>query len=146
MITVIKGDITTCSEGVIAHQVNCKGVMGSGVARSLRSKYPNIYKAYMESNFQLGSIQFVGVANNLVVANMFSQFDYGRDKSVVYTNYVALQNCLRQLYKFASLHNLQVVMPYNIGCGLANGDWNKVYNLIKLYDDKFQATTMLYKL
>lgn len=46
MIQVIAGDITKAKENIIGHQVNCKGVMGSGVALDLRNKYPAIFDPY----------------------------------------------------------------------------------------------------
>ena len=35
-------DITTITKGVIMHQVNCKNVMGSGVAKALYTKHPQV--------------------------------------------------------------------------------------------------------
>lgn len=40
MIKHIKGDIFQSGADVILHQVNCQGVMGSGVAKQVREKYP----------------------------------------------------------------------------------------------------------
>lgn len=42
MIKHIKGDIFQSSADVILHQVNCQGVMGSGVAKQVREKYPDV--------------------------------------------------------------------------------------------------------
>lgn len=41
-MNIIKKDITTIDEGVILHQVNCQNAMGSGVAKALFSKWPQI--------------------------------------------------------------------------------------------------------
>ena len=35
-------DITSITKGVIMHQVNCQNVMGSGVAKALYTKYPQV--------------------------------------------------------------------------------------------------------
>src|SRR5271167_114181 len=47
-IKYLNKDITTVDEGIIAHGCNCQGVMGSGVARFLRDKYPQIFPYYQD--------------------------------------------------------------------------------------------------
>ncbi|WP_411668007.1 hypothetical protein [Bacillus subtilis] len=39
MIKIIQGDLLEAKENIIAHQVNCKGVMGSGIALQIKKKY-----------------------------------------------------------------------------------------------------------
>lgn len=38
MVKYIKGDILNVTEGIIVQQVNCKGVMGAGLAKQIRDK------------------------------------------------------------------------------------------------------------
>lgn len=47
------GDILTPVENpddlvVVCHQVNCMGVMGAGLAKQVRNRYPGVYRAYKE--------------------------------------------------------------------------------------------------
>ncbi|WP_223260709.1 hypothetical protein [Bacillus sp. LNXM65] len=44
MIKTVDGNILEASEDIICHQVNCKGVMGAGLAKQIKSKYPNIQR------------------------------------------------------------------------------------------------------
>ena len=46
MLKHIKGDIFESGAQVILHQVNCQGVMGSGVAKQVREKYPIVFEYY----------------------------------------------------------------------------------------------------
>ena len=46
MIKHIKRDIFKSGADLICHQVNCQGVMGSGIAKQVREKYPKVYKEY----------------------------------------------------------------------------------------------------
>ena len=39
-LTVVKGDLLSVTEGVIAHGVNCRGAFGSGVAGAIARKFP----------------------------------------------------------------------------------------------------------
>ena len=47
MIKHIKCDIFESGADVILHQVNCQGVMGSGIAKQVREKYPEVYQHYV---------------------------------------------------------------------------------------------------
>jgi len=37
------GDVLKAETKVIAHQVNCKGVMGAGLAKQVKSKFPIVF-------------------------------------------------------------------------------------------------------
>jgi O-acetyl-ADP-ribose deacetylase (regulator of RNase III) len=46
MVNIVDGDILNAKENIICHQVNCQGVMGSGLAKQIKNKYPNVYAKY----------------------------------------------------------------------------------------------------
>ena len=48
MIKIVKGNLLDATEDIIAHQVNCMGVMGSGLAKQIRNKYPEVYANYKD--------------------------------------------------------------------------------------------------
>src|SRR5699024_5323140 len=109
MIKIVKGDVLKAEEDVIAHQVNCKGVMGSGLAKQIRNKYKGVYQKYKreceeelsrsgKSKFLLGHTLNVEVGEGKYVANLFGQDGYGRDKK--YTDYPSLKIALIKLEKF----------------------------------------------
>ena len=140
MVKLVNRDITTVSTGVIAHQVNCQGVMGAGIAKALRDRYQILYPLYKqlcisrEDYDLLGLMQLIQVTDTLYISNVFGQLTYGKDASVIYTNYEALKVSLNKLFESASDKKLDVYIPYKIGCGLANGDWNVVLNIINELD------------
>lgn len=141
-IKIIDGDLFHTSAPVICHQVNCKGKMGSGVAKQIREKYPVAYESYRllynsEKNDTaklLGHIQWCYCKDDQMengvrtIINMFAQDRYGYDGKC-YTDYRAFEYCLEQI-KGVVLTNETIAMPYKIGCGLAGGDWNIIYGLI----------------
>ena len=45
-INIVDGDLLSAKETYIAHQVNCYGKMGRGVAAQIRDKYPDVYRRY----------------------------------------------------------------------------------------------------
>jgi hypothetical protein len=65
----------------------------------------------------------------LLVANLFGQLTYGKDPSVVYTNKFALGSALRKVNERYPLRDIWI--PDGIGCGLANGNWEEVQQIIR---------------
>lgn len=138
MIKVYEGNIFTTSAEIIAHQVNCQGVMGAGLAKQIRDKYPEVYEAYRDHclNYEksgallLGSILYQPVKNKkLCIANLFAQDKFGEGCQ---TDYEALKKCFNTLEQHAGAKNFNVAIPFKIGCGLAGGDWESVvYPMIK---------------
>ncbi len=134
----VKGDILDAKDGIIGHQVNCQMVMGSGLAKQIRDKYPRVYNEYIAVmgraplDKRLGRCQIVAISDVLYFANLFGQFDY-RLRGVK-TDYGALGMALRQLQHWKTLFkpaDFPVYLPYGIGCGLGGGDWKIVEGIIR---------------
>lgn len=138
MIKYIDGDILSGPKQVeriiICQQVNCSGVMGAGLAKQIRAKYPVVYSEYQRYIYELNEqelpllwrVSYVRVADNIAIANIFGQDGYGRGKR--HTNYAALSVAFRRM--FSRIRNT-IRIPYGIGCGLGGGDWNIVEAIIK---------------
>lgn len=135
MIKYINGDVLESGADVILHQVNCMGVMGSGVAKQVREKYPHVYDQYHyrcslfkdDPSCLLGQIQSIKVDKNKYVVNLFGQLDYGRAKKR-YTEYYALRTGFKHVNFVFS--GKSIAIPYRMGCGLGGGDWDTVYKII----------------
>lgn len=69
---------------------------------------------------------------------MFSQ------RSDFDTDYEAMKKALHYIKLWASNNNLSICMPYKIGCGIANGDWEVVEQIIADVFDNYEVT--LYRL
>ncbi len=135
MIKYIKGDLLRTDAPLVLHQVNLQGVMGGGLALSIARKYPNVERAYIEySQKHLGNVVFAP-ADSKFIGNCFSQNENFT------TNYEALSKCLDKVVKFMNdWHIKTVAIPYKYGCGIADGDWNKVESIFK---DKFKDYDLL---
>lgn len=127
---VIDGDLLNTQAKYICHQVNCKGRMGSGVAKQIRAKYPEVYTAYSKeaSADMLGIPQFVQCYDGKVVINMFAQQSYGYDGRQ-YTSYEAFEKCLEGMADIIPTGET-IAMPFMIGCGLGGGSWKIIADLI----------------
>lgn len=119
---LIKTGDVTLAKGIIAHGCNCQGVMGSGVAKAIRQQFPKAYDEYAtlcatkEPKKLLGYTQYVTISNSLIIANCFTQLNYGRTGRK-YVSYDALDMCMKTL----SEESLHVNFPL-IGGGLGGGD------------------------
>ncbi|MFP3389481.1 macro domain-containing protein [Brevibacillus sp. SIMBA_040] len=149
-VIIVNGDLLKASEDIIGHQVNCKGVMGSGVAKLIKEKYPEAFEFYKDKcnttadkQELLGMCQLVECTNGKTVANLFGQLKYGRGKEQ-YTDYSALESALLELKNRAMNINSSIALPFNIGCGLANGSWDVVSKMIEEIYSDYDVT--LYKL
>lgn len=136
MIKIVNGDLINAEEFILAHQVNCKGVMGSGVAKSIRSKYPEVFAPYkkhcdLSGADLLGKIQPLIMSDGKIVVNMFAQNEYGWDRQ--YTNVKAFEVCVEKLSKYARDRHMAVAMPYRIGCGRGGANWKVVYPILSKY-------------
>lgn len=152
-IKIVEDDIKNADADIIAHQVNCVGVMGSGVAKVLRTQYPEIFPPYDKycklwgHSKLMGKIQTIKLKNenskSKYICNMFAQRGYGRDKQ--YTDIDCLANCIFKIHNFAKENNLKTIaMPFGVGCGRGGADWNLVYEiLLNVFSDDIQL--ILYK-
>lgn len=150
MIKIVQGDILEAEEDVIGHQVNCKGVMGAGLAKQLKERYRNNYEWYRqycrdrgyEEEMLLGHNLITEVETGKYISNIFGQNESGAGGC--YTDYGALKRGLIRLERFARRGGLTVALPYGLGAGLAGGDWEIIYRVI---DDVFQDMEVtLYKI
>ena len=103
MINYVKGNLLDSNCDYICHQVNCQGVMGSGIARQIRERWPEVYEGYRkfcafyghnDTANLLGKVFRARTApGEKFVLNMFSQDNYGYDGSR-FTSYDAFEHCL----------------------------------------------------
>lgn len=43
MIKIVNGDLLQSNLSLIAHQTNCLGVMGAGIAKAIKNKWSIVY-------------------------------------------------------------------------------------------------------
>lgn len=135
--------------GIICQQVNCMGVMGAGLAKQVRSRYPEVYKAYRSFCEEYGAEGVWNMTTLLIcpthdgkkIANIFAQFDYGTKCRK--TDYERLRKAFRQINR--EYKGSDVAVPYGIGCGLAGGDWAVVSKIIEEELTDVNLTIVKYK-
>lgn len=146
MIHYVKGNLLDSNCDYICHQVNCQGVMGSGIAKQIRERWPEVYESYKNfCNFcnqrgesLLGKVMVTNKGCPMRVANMFSQDTYGYD-GARYTSYDAFAHCLITLKEHVP-DDCTIGFPKNIGCGLGGGSWKVISTLIEeILGDEYEV-------
>lgn len=137
MIKIIEGNLFDSKAQIICHQVNAKGVMGSGVAKEVRERYPHVYGAYRNEyeigNLKIGTVVYATAKKDQVIANMCAQSNYGYDGKQ-YTDYYALQKCLNDVFIYACSDfdvKPTIAFPYKMSCDRGGASWDIVYQMIE---------------
>jgi len=131
---------------ILVHGCNKQGVMGTGIAKQIKDKWPGAYEAYkdveLNNGLLLGDIIFYLTEDHLsgiVIINAITQEYYGRSTSKVYVSYDAIRSSFVGISALLESIDSNVIINFPlIGCGLTNGDWNIVSKIIdEEIDDKF---------
>lgn len=142
----VNGDLLKAPFQFIAHQVNCRGVMGAGIALQIKNKYPEVYNAYKvfcninTTKPPLGKSLCVWTKDNHCIINVFGQLGYGRaqqqtDYDALYSGFAMAAEEIRNTFLNGNpCYQIPIAIPYGIGCGLAGGDWEKVEEILKLIE------------
>jgi O-acetyl-ADP-ribose deacetylase (regulator of RNase III) len=139
-LKTIKGDLIELADSgqfdVIVHGCNCFNTMGSGIAKAIRLKWPQVYAADAETvkgyEGKLGNYtkaDLITTANTpLTVINAYTQYSCYYKPGVVNLDYGALERVFDRLSnELDTAHRIGIPL---IGCGLAKGDWTIVEKLI----------------
>lgn len=128
MIHVKRGDVITVKSGFIVHGCNDVGVMGSGIAATIKRKFPGAYDAYREHissfkrklDFPLGKVSLYEVQEGLWIVNAVTQ---GLDNPPRNVNYEAVCRCFEEVARLAEELGVTEVSFPAIGAGLGGGKW-----------------------
>lgn len=129
------GNLLDAPSGILVHGCNAQGVMGSGVAKAIRDRWPQAFDAYKQAQAQhglaLGSVSWARVATDplVIVANAVTQEFYGREPGRVYVDYDAVERAFSLIGDKARQHRLPVHYPM-VGAGLGGGDWGRLSKII----------------
>lgn len=152
MIEVIKGDLLESREKFIAHQCNAVSNQAGGIAYYIFKKFPysNIYEGrsypYKATGINFPGHCFIkgdGIKNRFVI-NMIAQYYPGTPKndSSLLDGYNARQGyfnrCLNEICGIKDIKS--IAFPFNIGCGMAGGNWTEYYRMIESFDKRINAT------
>ena len=110
-----KGDLFTTTAKGICHGVNIDGVMGAGIAKQFRERFPDMYQGYrqlcLEGRLKPGEVfSYFDPATGLTIFNIASQDHPGAN---------ARLDWIRQGLETVAVNtDLNIVAMPLIGCGI----------------------------
>ena len=142
MLYFVTGNFWERSADVRVNPVNCVGVMGAGVARQFKERYPEMFLDYRlacrRGDVKPGKLHIFQVLD-CTIANFPTKRDW-RDRSRledVESGLVALAECLGRLGP------VRVTLPA-LGCGLGGLVWADVKPLIQRHLGELRAEIWCY--
>ena len=149
----INKSLLTQTDGFIIQAVNCRGVMGSGLAFQIRQRYPVVYVNYLDHIYEktkidrkykppffhhtqdckslLGDFTVLSI-DGLSICCIFTQLNFGRDKDVMYTSLDAVYYSLRNVNSFLDENHFnEVIKMPKICSGLGGAPWPVIQELIQ---------------
>ena len=145
---VVEGNLFDSDAELLIHQVNCMGIMGSGVAKELKMRYPEVEEEYRKlcksrnSSELLGEVQFCKTSSGQWIANLFGQEHINPTWYIggKVTDYEALDKAFAKIAEFMSENNLSsAAVPYKMSCVRGGGKWDEVVSIIEQHTNKVTA-------
>ena len=137
------GDLLDSGADVIAHCCNCQSVMGSGVAKAIRTNYLRAYQVdlscQLEPEDRLGTFtKSVGVPT---IYNLYGQLTFASEIFTVAVDYDALRSSLQLMVQDLKSTGFSgtIGLP-KLGAGLAGGDWSVIEKMLDEELDGFDVT------
>ena len=128
---------------VIAHSCNTRNIMGAGIAKQIKDRYPEAYEAdwrAFNSNYgvTLGKFSKADIGDHKYIYNMYTQATIGTGREVDYEKFwQALKRVEQDLFEMKiSKHEYDgspppvLGLPWGISCGLAGGNWEIISAMI----------------
>ncbi|AWN04556.1 phosphatase [Rhodococcus phage Grayson] len=139
MLREIQGDVFESGAPVIAHGCNTVGVMGAGIAKEMRNRYPLMHMRYQQmcddQIFLPGHMYlYTVVGKDLYIANLATQKYPGRNAKLEY-----IEESMAKLIQYCEKHNISPIAMPRIGAGIGGLDWKDV---VVMLGQKFGDSTV----
>ncbi len=126
MIFEQSGAIFSSGAEVLVNPVNCVGVMGAGLAKQFKIRFPEMFDEYVQA-CRLGVLKYPGCVLHQTGSEpryiiSLSTKDHWRDESKIEDVVVALGS----LREICELYQVESVAIPALGCGLGGLEWSDV--------------------
>jgi O-acetyl-ADP-ribose deacetylase (regulator of RNase III) len=129
MFREVEGDLFAMDVDAIGHGVNCKGLMGAGIAKPFREKFPLMYEEYalmcQAKDFHPGDVFKYYVGDGRWVYNLASQNKPGADADLGW-----LMQAAHTMMVHAHRYGVQEIALPQIGCGIGGLDYRDVRKVL----------------
>lgn len=130
----------------MVHVCNLHHTFGAGIARQVKNLYPQAYDADLRTKKadpnKLSSFSYAKVKNREIF-NLYAQKGIGSNGAPLNRNlqYDAFYDGVFKICQCIQSNNAivqyKLAFPYQIGCGLAGGEWQIVFSILKNVESYF---------
>jgi O-acetyl-ADP-ribose deacetylase (regulator of RNase III) len=141
-----EGSIFDSGAEAIVNPVNCVGVMGAGLAKAFKNRFPEdmfaqYARACADGTLRLGKLDtYFDYKSRTLVINFPTKDDW-RDPSLL--EYI--ESGMQALIQFVDANAIEKVALPALGCGLGGLQWNDVSRIISNYCSEHYATYIVYE-
>jgi len=126
---------------VFCHSANCFHIMGGGIARIVKEKYPRAYEVdcmtERGSKLKLGNYSTAKISENKFIINMYGQYDTGFNFSDRATSYDAIYDALKSTITIVENLDIScILIPHGLGSGLGGAKWEIIEKMIEVLAQK----------
>ena len=132
---LVKGDLFKVEADAIGHGVNCRGVMGAGIAKVFKAKWPQMfsdYKSMCDLGLAPGHSEVYLTDTNQILVNLFTQDEPGPNATKEWLR-LALADASQKLFNLSDPDDGKVVfaMPL-VGCGIGGLEFADLWTTLEL--------------
>lgn len=137
-VEIFKGNIFDCPAQIIFHVCNIQVVMGTGIAKEIKNKYPRAWNSDQMTGrddvkkLSEFSLAMRGPDQKQTVLNLYAMRYYGRESRKLnyeyfYTGLTKIKHWITKM----GIENEGLAFAYGSGCQNAGGDWQIVEAMLK---------------
>lgn len=152
----VQGNLFDSDCSIMVHQVNCLGLMGSGVAKEVKERFPDVEDRYriLCSQYKNNPKTLLGTAQIIKQGDIYIVNLFGQEKinPLWYlggrvTDYEALKKGFKVVRDFMESKKLKKLgLPCGLGCVRGGGKWEEVSQIIKEIFDGSDIEVVAYEL
>lgn len=133
MLKFIDGDLFEHPADILVNPVNCVGVMGKGIAKEFKKRYPEMFVEYKEAcdkgYLKPGTLYiYIDDYEGKVIIN-FATKNHWKSSS----EYRWIETGLEELREYLLNHKYNSICIPALGCANGGLDWDRVKPLIEKY-------------
>lgn len=150
MISYHNGDLLESGCDWICHQCNLQSIFGGGIAYQIAQKYKGVeeFCKRVGAEYVGDFIPYVDKATGQTIANCYSQEpNFDTNYEAIKEIFTDIRNDLITNIKLQPRVPVKVGVPFKYGCGIANGDWEKVEQIFKdIFENEKDIDFQIWKL
>lgn len=139
----IDEDIFQSKTDAIVNTVNCKGVMGKGLALQFKKRYPQMFEKYKKKcdkgEIKIGILDIYKAEDGKLIINFPTKYDWRNKSRIEY-----IEAGLKYFVEHYKEWGIKSVAFPQLGCGEGGLKWEIVKKIMEQYLEKLDIKVEIY--